>query len=99
MSKTPAPFDFSVRLRVVCVHCGAELPGCGLRGDYGGTHKFEINGFTSAERTLMVSPEHECGYLKFIGALCEDCPPVGYPTDKTRCVDCPRNSNTERSAP
>jgi len=22
--------------------------------------------------------------------LCEDCPPVGYPTDKTRCDECPR---------
>lgn len=22
--------------------------------------------------------------------LCEDCPPVGYPTDKTRCLECPR---------
>lgn len=24
------------------------------------------------------------------GSLCEDCPPVGYPTDKTRCDPCPR---------
>ena len=23
-------------------------------------------------------------------ALCDDCPPVGYPTDKTRCLPCPR---------
>ncbi len=23
---------------------------------------------------------------------CEDCPPVGYPTDKTRCTECPRSS-------
>ncbi len=22
--------------------------------------------------------------------LCEGCPPVGYPNDKTRCHDCPR---------
>lgn len=22
--------------------------------------------------------------------LCEDCPPVGYPTNKTRCLSCPR---------
>lgn len=21
---------------------------------------------------------------------CDDCPPVGYPTDKTRCTECPR---------
>lgn len=24
------------------------------------------------------------------GDLCSDCPPVGYPTDKTRCLPCPR---------
>jgi hypothetical protein len=23
-------------------------------------------------------------------SLCEDCPPVGYPTDETRCTPCPR---------
>src|SRR6185437_3679480 len=23
-------------------------------------------------------------------ALCSDCPPVGYPTDRTRCTECPR---------
>ena len=22
--------------------------------------------------------------------MCEDCPPVGYPTEKTRCLECPR---------
>ncbi len=27
-----------------------------------------------------------------IGALCEGCPPVGYPTDKTRCLLCPRRA-------
>lgn len=26
------------------------------------------------------------------GQLCEDCPPVGYPTDKTRCDECPRHT-------
>lgn len=24
--------------------------------------------------------------------LCDDCPPVGYPTDKTRCIPCPRRA-------
>jgi hypothetical protein len=24
-------------------------------------------------------------------ALCEDCPPAGYPTDSTRCAPCPRH--------
>jgi len=25
--------------------------------------------------------------------LCSDCPPVGYPTDRTRCSDCPRRAD------
>jgi hypothetical protein len=25
-------------------------------------------------------------------ALCHDCPPVGYPSNQTRCVTCPRRS-------
>ncbi len=24
--------------------------------------------------------------------ICSDCPPVGYPTDRTRCADCPRHA-------
>lgn len=24
--------------------------------------------------------------------LCSDCPPVGYPTDETRCTPCPRRA-------
>ena len=35
--------------------------------------------------------------------LCEDCPPIGYPTDKTRCLPCPRRrvpmSDGESSLP
>jgi len=27
------------------------------------------------------------------GVLCEDCPPVGYPTDETRCTPCPRSAD------
>lgn len=27
--------------------------------------------------------------------LCEDCPPIGYPTDKTRCEPCPRSAAPE----
>lgn len=26
------------------------------------------------------------------GELCKDCPPVGYPTDDTRCMPCPRRA-------
>ena len=28
-------------------------------------------------------------------ALCEDCPPVGYPTDRTRCLPCPRRKDID----
>lgn len=27
------------------------------------------------------------------GVLCEGCPPIGYPTDKTRCEPCPRRAS------
>lgn len=30
--------------------------------------------------------------------LCEDCPPLGYPTDKTRCLPCPRRTPREFDA-
>lgn len=36
----------------------------------------------SAARPVGGTPEELCG----------DCPPVGYPTDKTRCLPCPRRS-------
>lgn len=29
------------------------------------------------------------------GGLCEDCPPVDYPTDDTRCAPCPRRVSDE----
>lgn len=31
-------------------------------------------------------------------ALCEGCPPVGYPTEKTRCLPCPRRAHDEMEA-
>jgi len=31
--------------------------------------------------------------------LCADCPPVGYPTDKTRCSPCPRRTNPMTDEP
>lgn len=34
---------------------------------------------------------HEArGYRAGYFTMCSDCPPVGYPTDKTRCAECPR---------
>jgi hypothetical protein len=30
--------------------------------------------------------------------LCSDCPPIGYPTDKTRCTPCPRRAQVSSAA-
>lgn len=30
--------------------------------------------------------------------LCEDCPPVRYPTEKTRCDQCPRRKSRATAA-
>lgn len=30
------------------------------------------------------------GTIQILEGVCSDCPPVGYPTDKTRCYPCPR---------
>jgi hypothetical protein len=31
-----------------------------------------------------------CRESPYIGHLCSDCPPIGYPTNSTRCTGCPR---------
>lgn len=35
------------------------------------------------------------GAQKEAGETCSDCPPAGYPTDKTRCDECPRRAQGE----
>jgi hypothetical protein len=37
--------------------------------------------------------------MEELETLCEDCPPIGYPTDKTRCTPCPRRVATARETP
>lgn len=53
-------------------------------------HKFDSSGYLHLDDGPRVA------------ALCSDCPPVGYPTDKTRCTPCPRrtelNAALDRSA-
>ena len=48
-------------------------------------------GHASSEHSFDHGPcEHYgCNCVAF-DPLCSDCPPVGYPTDKTRCMDCSR---------
>lgn len=53
------------------------------------------------EYYLSAHSEHKSGQGSFnkIAAetdLCDDCPPVGYPTDKTRCTPCPRRPSLQQ---
>ncbi len=41
-------------------------------------------------RAAVKRAKEKSGYMTATGNLCEDCPPIGYPTDKTRCDECPR---------
>jgi hypothetical protein len=43
----------------------------------------------------MAEEDRERGRVavQAIDTLCEDCPPVGYPTDETRCTPCPRRQS------
>jgi hypothetical protein len=57
------------------------------------------------EREPPHCPTCECGEAKqdilhdVAGTdFCEDCPPVNYPTDKTRCADCPRRAAATKGA-
>jgi hypothetical protein len=36
-----------------------------------------------------------CSDCILVMQLCEDCPPIGYPTNKTRCTPCPRRTPTQ----
>lgn len=48
---------------------------------------------SSAEMEVLKQCMHPVWDAMHEGAtLCSDCPPVGYPTDSTRCDECPRKS-------
>jgi hypothetical protein len=66
--------------RVVLLEAGLRRLIAAFRRRGEGTFGKEI---TSAE-DLLQQPR-----------LCEDCPPRGYPTDKTRCEPCPRREQPE----
>ena len=40
--------------------------------------------------TLRIRHHEPCP--EALAVLCDDCPPAGYPTDKTRCEECPRRT-------
>jgi hypothetical protein len=48
------------------------------------------NALDEAFATLSSTPTEGDGAGE--DELCDDCPPVGYPTDKTRCLPCPRRT-------
>jgi hypothetical protein len=49
---------------------------------HGGKYSNDPYYLTEEEEQRLIKREQE--------SLCEDCPPIGYPTDKTRCAACPR---------
>jgi hypothetical protein len=49
----------------------------------------------AADKRDIVAVDHEG---KPVHVLCEDCPPIGYPTDKTRCSGCPRRAGKPAGA-
>jgi hypothetical protein len=46
----------------------------------------QMYAFVDADRATRAAPAQPAA----APALCSDCPPIGYPTDKTRCDECPR---------
>ena len=59
--------------------------------------KFPEGAVERAVRRVMVTHPLKAAKRE----LCEDCPPSDYPTDKTRCSECPRRAppqTAERSA-
>jgi hypothetical protein len=49
------------------------------------------NSVSGRELNTLVDQQMEAE--KHLQLLCEDCPPIGYPTDKTRCDPCPRSQS------
>lgn len=49
-------------------------------------------GILTAARELLIHKDWALTFKK-----CDDCPPIGYPTDKTRCDECPRRRAIEKA--
>lgn len=52
-------------------------------------------GFEGVHTMLSAEKSKHCTIPIYVlppETLCSDCPPVGYPTDKTRCSPCPRRN-------
>src|SRR4051812_22836706 len=55
--------------------------------------------YSLALRVFPARPRGADPILEVAGEVCEDCPPVGYQTDKTRCLPCPRRNPDEGEGP
>ncbi|MRX31871.1 hypothetical protein [Aminobacter sp. MDW-2] len=48
--------------------------------------------FVTAARAALEASRSPVSQKEAVDELCSDCPPIGYPTNKTRCVPCLRRS-------
>ena len=71
----------NVLYRPQCDRCGGGLGG------------FDTSAFAVAAWNRRAPADVE---MEEMTRLREDCPPVGYPTDKTRCLPCPRLALIEK---
>lgn len=49
-----------------------------------------LEGWLARADLHVVTSKHISRQDSLESELCDDCPPIGYPTDKTRCIPCPR---------
>jgi hypothetical protein len=85
----------------MCRNCDTFLPqGCG--GNFKAQGEYCLLNRTGLETKALhhMKPSEEAVFSKVLKThaidsgtlLCDDCPPASYPTDKTRCTECPRRS-------
>jgi hypothetical protein len=58
----------------------------------------EVRGATNAELGALLGHVSALD-LALQALLCEGCPPIGYPTDETRCSACPRRTSDAEAKP
>jgi hypothetical protein len=73
-----------------CAACGHSWPFHVIPG---GVENIDIY---PTERWCV---DDDCRCRNYVGSpVCSDCPPVGYPTDATRCTECPQRSGVDGGA-
>lgn len=61
--------------------------------EFGGASQCIAHDIRALAGTDQAKTEKETPANASTIALCSDCPPIGYPTDKTRCAECPRRTD------